>query len=339
MQATRLLAQDEPAPVVTYRPGGASPFFIACDHAGRRIPARLGHARPAGPRAATAYRLGYRCLGGIAAAGRCARCVRHRADLFAPGDRLQPRCPACPAPSPSSARRPRFPAIVGLSDDERAVRAEEIFRPYQDRHRARRSTRARPRPTVLIAMHSFTPVFKGVARPWHAGVLFNRDARLARIMLDLLRAGARSVRRRERALRRLRPHRLHRAGAWREARPAASGTGNPPGPDRRPRPGSGTGPICWPACCRRRIAACLSRRPPPHDPSDHARRAGRPRPHDAAVHRRAELLRGSQRRRVQGPDTEPSSRTGSAGSSTRWKAMSCPTCSVCRPAAARPASR
>ena len=37
-------------------------------------------------------------------------------------------------------------------------------------------------------MHSFTPVFMEVARPWHVGVLYNRDDRLARIMLDLLRA-------------------------------------------------------------------------------------------------------------------------------------------------------
>ena len=37
-------------------------------------------------------------------------------------------------------------------------------------------------------MHSFTPVFLDVARPWHAGVLFNRDARLAEPLLRLLRA-------------------------------------------------------------------------------------------------------------------------------------------------------
>jgi len=43
------------------------------------------------------------------------------------------------------------------------------------------------RPTALVTMHSFTPSFKGVSRPWHAGVLFNRDDRFARIVLDLLR--------------------------------------------------------------------------------------------------------------------------------------------------------
>ena len=42
-------------------------------------------------------------------------------------------------------------------------------------------------PTVLVAMHSFTPVFKGFVRPWHAGVLYNRDPRFARIVLELLR--------------------------------------------------------------------------------------------------------------------------------------------------------
>jgi predicted N-formylglutamate amidohydrolase len=35
-------------------------------------------------------------------------------------------------------------------------------------------------------MHSFTPMFKDVVRPWHAGVLYNRDRRLAEILLDLL---------------------------------------------------------------------------------------------------------------------------------------------------------
>ena len=37
----RLLEADEPPPVVEYRRGGRSPFVIAVDHAGRRIPRRL----------------------------------------------------------------------------------------------------------------------------------------------------------------------------------------------------------------------------------------------------------------------------------------------------------
>ncbi len=44
------------------------------------------------------------------------------------------------------------------------------------------------RPTILIAMHSFTPVFKGVARPMAAGMLYNRDPRLGRALMALLQA-------------------------------------------------------------------------------------------------------------------------------------------------------
>jgi predicted N-formylglutamate amidohydrolase len=44
---------------------------------------------------------------------------------------------------------------------------------------------AEGRPTALIAIHSYTPVYFGKARPWQVGVLFDDDRRLA----DLLTGG------------------------------------------------------------------------------------------------------------------------------------------------------
>lgn len=41
---------------------------------------------------------------------------------------------------------------------------------------------------ALISIHTFTPVWRGEPRPWHAGILWDRDDRLARIFLDGLRA-------------------------------------------------------------------------------------------------------------------------------------------------------
>lgn len=41
---------------------------------------------------------------------------------------------------------------------------------------------------ALISVHTFTPVWRGVARPWHAGLLWDRDDRLARLFIDGLRA-------------------------------------------------------------------------------------------------------------------------------------------------------
>ena len=65
----------------------------------------------------------------------------------------------------------------------------EIFRPYHDRIEAELDRRRQAgRATALIALHSFTPVFKGVARPWHAGVLYNRDPRFAHRLMALLNA-------------------------------------------------------------------------------------------------------------------------------------------------------
>ena len=60
----------------------------------------------------------------------------------------------------------------------------EIFRPYHDRIEAELDRRRKAgRLTALIAMHSFTPVFMGVARPWHVGVLYNRDTRFAHLLM------------------------------------------------------------------------------------------------------------------------------------------------------------
>jgi predicted N-formylglutamate amidohydrolase len=46
------------------------------------------------------------------------------------------------------------------------------------------------RPTVLVSLHSFTPVYAGIARPWHVGTLYHRDTRLPPLLLKQLRAEA-----------------------------------------------------------------------------------------------------------------------------------------------------
>ena len=40
---------------------------------------------------------------------------------------------------------------------------------------------------ILVSMHSFTPNWRGHARPWHIGVLWDRDGRLAMPLLERLR--------------------------------------------------------------------------------------------------------------------------------------------------------
>ncbi len=41
---------------------------------------------------------------------------------------------------------------------------------------------------ALISIHTFTPIWRGEPRPWHAGILWDRDDRLARLFLAGLSA-------------------------------------------------------------------------------------------------------------------------------------------------------
>jgi predicted N-formylglutamate amidohydrolase len=80
-----------------------------------------------------------------------------------------------------------IPGNVGLSRADAEQRAAAIFVPYHDRIRLEIDERLnRGQATVLVSIHSFTPVFNGFVRPWHAGTLYNRDARLANALRQAL---------------------------------------------------------------------------------------------------------------------------------------------------------
>jgi predicted N-formylglutamate amidohydrolase len=82
----------------------------------------------------------------------------------------------------------RIPGNERVTDEQRAQRKREIFDPYQNRIAAVLDERAaRGLASVLVSVHSFTPVFKGNTRTVHTGVLYNRDPRLGHEMLSLLR--------------------------------------------------------------------------------------------------------------------------------------------------------
>jgi predicted N-formylglutamate amidohydrolase len=80
------------------------------------------------------------------------------------------------------------PANRGLTPAAREERIQALFRPYHDAIDRLLDARAR-RPTVLLDIHSFTPVLDGRARPWHIGVSHGRDPRLAALLLAALANG------------------------------------------------------------------------------------------------------------------------------------------------------
>jgi predicted N-formylglutamate amidohydrolase len=81
-------------------------------------------------------------------------------------------------------------AIPGnaLDHDGHEARLNRFYRPY---HAALADLVDRMRPALVVSLHSFTPMLASrpaEARPWHIGVLYNRDDRGARAALALLRA-------------------------------------------------------------------------------------------------------------------------------------------------------
>jgi predicted N-formylglutamate amidohydrolase len=184
--SSKLLAADEPHPVMIARPEGGSPFFLAADHAGRLLPRSLGTLGL--PESELVRHIAWDI--GIEATSRF---LSDALDAFFIGQaysRLVIDCNrdlAVPTSIVEISENTEIPGNRQISPADRQKRQDEVFRPYHERlaeELDRRKTKRQP--TVIVSMHSFTPVFKSIGRQWHVGVLYNRDPGYARILLDLL---------------------------------------------------------------------------------------------------------------------------------------------------------
>ena len=181
-----LIAADEPPPVRVLRADGASDFLLTGDHAGRCIPRSLGTLGLDGEERGRhiAWDIGIAAVTEALSDSLDATAVLQRYSRLVIDCN---RAPDHPTSIPAISESTVIPGNEGLSGEARAARRRAIFAPYHaaiagllDRRIAAR------RRTVVIAMHSFTPVFKNIRRIVQVGVLHHRDTRLARIMLDLL---------------------------------------------------------------------------------------------------------------------------------------------------------
>jgi predicted N-formylglutamate amidohydrolase len=183
-----LLSEDDPPAFQIERPAGASDFVLVCDHAGRALPRALGDLGVSADQltAHVAWDIG------IAGVGRILSAQLDAFLILQTYSRLvidANRPPGSPQSIVTLSERTHVPGNCDLSRADAERREREIFRPYHDRIRAELDRRAQAkRATVLVALHSFTPRFMDDQRAWHAGVLYNRDPRLGRALLALLRA-------------------------------------------------------------------------------------------------------------------------------------------------------
>jgi predicted N-formylglutamate amidohydrolase len=186
---TLLAPEDLPAFTVANE-NGRSPLLLVVDHAGRRIPRCLGELglTAADRERHIAWDIGAAAVADMLGAALDAVVIRQNYSRLVIDCN---RVPATPTSIATVSELTPVPGNVGLSAAHKLARVREVFDPYHDRialelDRRRDAGRA----TTLISMHSFTPVFEGVARRWHVGVLYNRDVRFAHILLALLRREA-----------------------------------------------------------------------------------------------------------------------------------------------------
>jgi predicted N-formylglutamate amidohydrolase len=178
---------DEP-PVVEHNPLGHSPFLLTSDHFGRALPKSLGDLGL--PENELTRHIAWDI--GIAGVAR-ALSQRLNAHLIAQAySRLVIDCNR-PFTSPSSipliSEATTIPGNEGLTRDAIEARRREVFDPYHRRITEVIERRAADGlPTALVSLHSFTPVYAGIKRPWHVGTLYQRDTRLPPLLLKALRA-------------------------------------------------------------------------------------------------------------------------------------------------------
>jgi predicted N-formylglutamate amidohydrolase len=183
----RLLGEGDPAPVRVLRPSAGSDFFLTADHAGRAIPRVLGDLGL--PQSELRRHIAWDI--GIADVTETLSQVLDAAAVLQAYSRLVIDCnrhPAWASSIPTISELTAIPGNNAIPPAEREARRRAIFLPYHRRIAELLLGRvAAGRRTVLIAMHSFTPVFRGETRTIDIGILYNRDRRLADILLDLLR--------------------------------------------------------------------------------------------------------------------------------------------------------
>lgn len=186
MTAAPTPTPDWPPAVEILNDTGRSPFVLICEHASNHIPAEYGKLGLDDKELA-------RHIAWDIGAANVTRALSKRLDAsaFLGGysrlliDLNRPLHVADSIPMRSEATD--IPGNHSLSAAERERRAISMFHPFQDSLRRHIDQRANEgRRSILVAVHSFTPVYLGQPRSWHAGVLFDKAEALGQALITQL---------------------------------------------------------------------------------------------------------------------------------------------------------
>jgi predicted N-formylglutamate amidohydrolase len=182
-----LIGPGDPAPFVLLNEQAGAPALVVCDHASRAFPRAMGRL---GLSEAESWQHVAWDLG----AGELARGLSYALEapaVLAGYSRLVVDCNRRPDDPEAFRRHSDGIAVTGnhdLGEAERRARLGCFHDPYHDTIAALLGGfRARGVSPLFVSVHSYTPAMDGKNRPWHVGVLYDRDERSARHLLAGLR--------------------------------------------------------------------------------------------------------------------------------------------------------
>ena len=182
-----LLNLTEPYPFKTINKNGRAPVLLICDHASKAVPSNLNNLGL--DQNSLAKHIGWDI-----GAAKITHGLSNSLDavaVLAGFSRLvvdTNRHPGNPNSIPEASDGIIIPGNKGLSEALKTLRMKEYFWPYHQKISDEISRLwSRGKPPVLFSVHTFTPSMNGEDRPWHIGVLWNRDPRIAKPLIINLR--------------------------------------------------------------------------------------------------------------------------------------------------------
>jgi len=184
---SKILAAGEPPPFQVLNPRGGGAGLIICDHSSNLVPRSL---KGLGLNTSDLSRhIGWDI--GTEDIGRRLSKILDMPAVLAGYSRLvvdlnraPHHCECVPEASDGTV----ITANVGISKQARERRLREIFWPYQKQvgRQVDRFVRKKRTP-LLLAIHSFTPELNEVKRPWHIAVLWNKQEKIAKRLIEEIR--------------------------------------------------------------------------------------------------------------------------------------------------------
>jgi predicted N-formylglutamate amidohydrolase len=167
----------EPVAPLILRPDGQGPILFVCDHASNAMPAIHGNLGLSADQRADHIAWDPGAAGltrGLSDQLDCPAILAQTSRLLIDCNRHPDDLDAIAAISETTP----IPGNTGLTEPQIAARIAAYHTPF---HTAIEQTRARMGPKIraMVALHSYVPVFHGQQRPWHLGLVYNADRRMA----------------------------------------------------------------------------------------------------------------------------------------------------------------